>query len=211
MNKTLLGFLAGVSLSVPVCAFSGIDFDGDWLHQQVSQCERCHRMGGRVSSVAPSLDGMDDDYFTEQLENFRQFRRGADSFDPIEREMSERAKSLSDKQISKLADFYSTRKRRFATESVSGSAENGKPLYKKHCKGCHSSVFGRFFTGSPRITHLRGAYLYAQLEKFASGERQVRKDSKHSKHKVKMVTVARQLSDRERADIVAYVKQHYSD
>lgn len=208
MHKTLLGFLVGVSLSVPVCAFSGTGSDGDWLHQQVSQCERCHRMDSRVSSIAPSLDGMEDGYFTEQLENFRQSRRDADSSDLIEREMSKQARDLSDEQVSRLADYYSARKRRFSRESVSGNAENGKLLYNKHCKGCHSSLLGRLFTGSPRITHLRGAYLLAQLEKFASGERQVRKDSKH---KVKMVTVARQMSDGERADIVAYVKHHYSD
>jgi len=208
MNKKLCGFFIGVTLFGPVCVFADANHNGDWLHQQVTQCERCHRMDSQVSSIAPSLDGMDDDYMAEQLENFRQSRRGTDSSDPVEQEMSRQANSLSDKQASKLADYYSGRERHFSNESVPGNAVNGKLLYEKHCEGCHSSLPGRFFTNSPRITYLRGTYLLAQLEKFASGERQVLKDSKH---KVKMVVVARQLSDREQADIVAYVKQHYTN
>lgn len=178
------------------------------LHEQITQCEHCHGMDTKILSIAPSLDGMPDDYIVEQLEHFRQSRRGIDPADAMTRVMSQQAKALSDEQISLIADYYSVRKRRLSNESVAGNVENGERLYKERCKGCHSSMLGRYFTKSPRITHLRGAYLLAQLNQFSKSKRLVVEDSKH---KLKMVAVAKKLSETDQANIVAFIKEYYSD
>lgn len=174
----------------------------------VTQCDSCHRIDSKISSIAPSLDGMPESYLVEQLENFRQSRRGTDPTDAVTREMSQQAKALNDEQVSLIGDYYSGRPRQHSNEPVTGDLENGKQLYKEQCEGCHSSMLGRYFTKSPRITHLRGPYLLAQLNQFSKGSRLVMADSKH---KEKMVAVAKKLSDREQSNIVAFMKEHYTD
>jgi cytochrome c553 len=178
------------------------------LPQQITQCESCHSIDTKISSIAPSLDGMADDYIVEQLESFRQSKRGIDPTDAFTRDMSQQAKALSDEQISSIADYYSGRTRQLSNESVAGNVENGERLYKGQCEGCHSSMLGRYFTKSPRITHLRGSYLLAQLNQFSKDKRLVAEDSKH---KVKMVAVAKKLSESEQSSIVAFIKKHYTD
>ena len=178
------------------------------LQEQITQCEHCHGIDTKVPSIAPSLDGMPDGYMVEQLENFRQSRRGIDPADAFSRAMSQQARAFSDEQITLIAEYYSGRTRQLSKESVSGNVENGEHLYRERCEGCHSSMLGRYFTNSPRITHLRGTYLLTQLNQFAKSQRLVVEDSKH---KVKMVAVAKKLSETDQADIVAFIKKHYSD
>jgi cytochrome c553 len=178
------------------------------LPEHITQCESCHSIDTNISSIAPSLDGMAYDYIVEQLENFRQSKRGIDSTDAFTRDMSQQAKALSDEQISLIADYYSGRTRQLSNESVSGNVENGEHLYKEQCEGCHSSMLGRYFTKSPRITHLRGSYLLAQLDQFSKNKRLMVEDSKH---KLKMVAVAKKLNKTEQSNIVAFIKEHYTD
>jgi len=208
MKQMLWGLMLGalVVLSLYSCAS---DHGGTYaLHEQITPCENCHGMDTKIPSIAPSLDGMADDYIVEQLENFRQSRRGIDPADAFTRDMSQQANALSNEQISLIAHYYSGRTRQLSNESVSGNAEHGERLYREHCEGCHSSMLGRYFTKSPRITHLRGAYLLAQLNQFSTDKRLVVEDSKH---KVKMVAVAKKLSESEQSNIVAFIKEHYTD
>lgn len=177
-------------------------------HELITQCESCHRSDTKISSIAPTLDGMAESYIVEQIENFRQSRRGTDPTDALTREMSQQAKAISDEQVSLMGNYYAGRTRQLSNESVTGDLENGERLYKEQCEGCHSSMLGRYFTKSPRITHLRGPYLLAQLNQFSNGKRLVVEDSKH---KLKMVAVAKKLSDREQSNIVAFIKEHYTD
>jgi len=208
MIPKLLLFSMLIALILPLYSHAGATDDKNTLHKRIEQCELCHSIDTKVPSIAPSLDGMADGYIVEQLENFRQSRRGVDSADQFTQDMSQQANALNDRQISLIADYYSGRKRHHSNESVSGNAENGEHLYAQLCEGCHSSILGRYFTKSPRITHLRGSYLRTQLEEFSAGKRQVMKDSEH---KLKMVEVAGQLSGREQSDIVAFIKEHYTD
>ena len=203
----LLPMLGGlVLLSLYSCANNRDSMPA--LHAQITQCESCHSPDTKIPSIAPSLDGMAEDDIVEQLENFRQSKRGIEPTDAFTRDMSQQAKALRDEQIVLIADYYSGRQRQFSNESVSGNTENGQHLYKTQCEGCHSKMLGRYFTGSPRITHLRGTYLLAQLHKFSKGKRLVGEDSEH---KLKMVTVAKKLRDSEQSDIVAYIKENYTD
>ncbi|MDH5427030.1 MAG: c-type cytochrome [Nitrospirota bacterium] len=178
------------------------------LHAQITQCENCHSLATNIPSTAPSLDGMTEDYLEEQLANFKHAKRGIDPTDAMTLSMSQQAKTLSDEQISLIADYYSRRTRQLSKESVSGNAKNGERLYKEQCEGCHSSMLGRYFTNSPRITHLRGSYLLAQLNQFSKSQRVVVEDSKH---KIKMAAVAKNLSESDQSNIVAFIKEHYTD
>lgn len=203
----LLSILGALVLSLYSCA-SDRNSNQTAL-ELVTQCDNCHRIDTKISSMAPSLDGMAESYMVEQLENFRQSKRGTDPTDALTREMSQQAKSLSKEQVFLISDYYSWRTRQLSTESVTGDLENGERLYKEQCEGCHSSMLGRYFTKSPRITHLSGPYLLAQLNQFSKGKRLVVEDSK--KHKLKMVAVAKKLSERDQLDIVAFIKEHYTD
>lgn len=205
-KMVLFPILGALVLSLYSCASERNS--NQTAHGLVTQCESCHGIDTKISSIAPSLDGMAESYIVEQLENFRQSKRGTDPTDALTRTMSQQAKALSDEQVSFIGDYYSGRTRQLSNELVTGDLESGERLYKEQCEGCHSSMLGRYFTKSPRITHLKGPYLLAQLDQFAKGKRLVVEDSKH---KLKMVAVAKKLSDREQSNIVAFIKEHYTD
>ena len=178
------------------------------LQQVIKQCEACHASNSEIPSTAPVLDGIEAWYLLEQLHNFSNNARGFASTNPIITEMSRQAQGLDDRQLTHIANYYSDRDAIFSKETVLGNSESGENIYKESCEGCHASFFGRFFTGSPKIAHLEGPYLLAQLKLFAADNRLF---LEANKHKNKMIEVTKRFSDEELSDIVAYIKSHLNE
>ncbi|RLA00760.1 MAG: hypothetical protein DRQ45_06935 [Gammaproteobacteria bacterium] len=169
----------------------------------IKSCDACHGADARVPTTVPALAGLKDSYLFEQIENFKQGKRGFDTDDPLVTEMKQQLNALNKDQLQQLAKLYSRRSLLPDPATVPGNSAQGKPLYDEHCKGCHSSTIGRFMTKSPDIANMKGPYLLAQLKLFAADKRLF---SVAGKHKSKMVKVAKQFNGEELADIVAYIK-----
>jgi len=177
----------------------------DNFESTVAQCNSCHSAAASTPGNAPSLDGMNSEYLLEQLKNFRSDKRGFATSSPTIREMSGQAKALQDKGLSVIANYYETLAIVNSTETVAGNINQGKMLYETNCQGCHSSVIGRFFTNSPKISHLKGSYILDQLILFAANKRKFQDENKH---KNKMIEVSKRFNKKELSDITAYIKSN---
>jgi cytochrome c553 len=207
MNKILiLLFFAVLFLTVQSCS-STAEYANENFKQTILQCNNCHSATVLTAENAPLLGGMDDQYLIEQLENFRFDKRGADSLSDATQEMSRQVKALQDDELPRIADYYEDLPIVNSTETVVGDIDNGKALYATNCEGCHSSSFGRFFTNSPKISHLKGPYILEQLTLFAANKRDFHVENKH---KNKMVEVSKRFNNKELSDITAYIKSKQS-
>lgn len=215
MNKILiLSFFAVPLLSVQSCS-STMKYANNNFEQTISQCNSCHV--ATISTMptmptmptmstaqnAPLLGGMDDEYLIEQLKNFRFDKRGADSLSAATQEMSRQVKALQDDELSRIADYYQDLPITHSTKTLAGDINNGKALYATHCEGCHSSYLGRFFTNSPKISHLKGPYILEQLTLFGANKRHFYTENKH---KIKMIEVSKRFDHKALSDITAYIK-----
>lgn len=203
MNKILiLLFFTVLLLTVQSCSFTAENSNNNFK-QTILGCNSCHSAIAPTANKAPLLNGMDYEYLIEQLQNFRFDKRGANSLLDATQEMSRQVKALQDDEMQSLADYYQNLPIVNSTETVVGDINNGKTLYATHCKGCHSSYFGRFFTNSPKISHLRGSYILTQLILFGANKRHFHIENKH---KIKMIEVSKRFNNKELSDITAFIK-----
>lgn len=143
------------------------DVSGHTLAQQV--CSNCHGLTGvAVSPNVPNLAAQQRTYLTAQLVQFRNHSRR----DPFAvRYMWGISRSLTDKQIAELADYYAAQKPAPAAEVATGDkaaagraifttglAEQGVPA----CSTCHGSDGGGNAT-FPRLARQHSDYLIKQL------------------------------------------------
>lgn len=196
--------LAVVVLSAPALARAA---DRDALADVIEKCDSCHGVDARIRSIAPVLDGLPGRYLEDQLLNFVSGNRGAEPAEHFTRIMTAQLLALQPGQAKQLARHYSRRKKLVSNETVTGNAGDGEALFEDLCRSCHVSAVGRMFTGSPPVVHLEGLYILSQLQAFASGQRNVAKDSKH---KVRMVEIAGQLSPQQMLDITAFIKARFT-
>jgi cytochrome c553 len=207
MNKLLmLSFFAVPFLTVQSCS-STTEYSNENFKQTILQCNNCHSATASTADNVPLLGGMDNQYLIEQLENFRFDKRGADSLSASTQEMSRQVKALQDDELQQIANYYEVLPTVNSTETVVGDINNGKVLYATNCKGCHSSYFGRFFTNSPKISHLKGPYILEQLTLFGANKRHFYTENKH---KIKMAEVSKLFNNKELSDITAYIKSKQS-
>ncbi|WP_017220857.1 c-type cytochrome [Moritella dasanensis] len=205
MNKILvLAFLTVPLITLQSCS-STVENPHENVKQTVLQCNNCHSATASTSATqnTPLLGGMDEQYLMEQLDNFRVDKRGAGSVSAATQEMSRQVKALQDDELRYIANYYAALPTVDSTETVAGDINNGKALYATNCKGCHSSAIGRFFTDSPKISHLKGPYIFEQLTLFAADKRNFNVENKH---KNKMVEVSKLFNSKELSDITAYIK-----
>ncbi|HEX8988091.1 MAG TPA: c-type cytochrome [Rhodocyclaceae bacterium] len=137
----------------------------------VQVCSNCHGVDGNsVSPAFPRLAEQQKDYIVAQLKNFRAHHRS----DPAGSEyMWGLSRSLTDKQIDELADYFSTQKERpnvHADDALAAAGkdifENGVPSQKViACASCHgpkAQGIGAF----PRLAEQHGDYIVKQLDIF---------------------------------------------
>ncbi|MEN9360402.1 MAG: hypothetical protein RL095_1937 [Verrucomicrobiota bacterium] len=165
------------------------------------QCQACH--DGRPAAAGPDLRGLDPDYLKHQLEAFAAGRRGAHPDDPLGQLMRQAAAGLKPEDYQAAAEHFALQTPPRPHPRGEASMPGAK-IYQERCHGCHSSAFGRFFTGSPRIDTLDSLSLQRQLEAFAKGWRLPAPEKKHEE---KMRLVASQLQAEERQALLAWWQQ----
>ena len=169
-----------VTLTIAVAACTNLprsrdlanpDVAGATLAQQV--CSNCHGItGDSVSPNMPKLAAQQHEYLVAELRGFRSHSRQ----DPAGFEyMWGISRSLTDKQIDELADYYSKQQPPRSSSAVSDSPENarGRALVTggapdhgvPPCSSCHGDKVqgnGKF----PRLAGQHADYLIKQLTVF---------------------------------------------
>jgi cytochrome c553 len=131
-------------------------------------CTMCHGAQGMSVSNSPNLAGQYPEVVIKQLHDYRSGQR----LNPV---MQALARGLSDQDIQDLAAYYaSLPKSRTAPttydESLPALVRVGDPLRNiAPCISCHGGVDQKL--GTPWIEGMPKAYLVAQLEAFATGQR----------------------------------------
>lgn len=155
---------------------------GDIQHGSVvaSNCAACHGMNGvSVSSVYPSLAGMQREVIFKQLDDFRNGKRPNGVMNAI-------AKALSSKDSADVAAYYGTVTGGLSMPSAD-DFESGRSL-REHdvamrlifagdpvrgippCGVCHGQ--GASMLGAPSLRGQRQTYIERELGAFAEGTRQ---------------------------------------
>lgn len=141
-----------------------------------AHCATCHGPDGNSSNTAiPKLAGQTPDYLTAQLQAFRSGARPQPVMAPM-------AASLTDSDIDDLAKYYSEQLPTPDQSSDADLAARGKRLYYTNgstmsgCAGCHDPSSGGMAammggSNAPWLSGQHAAYLLAQMNAFASGQR----------------------------------------
>lgn len=175
MNRPVLAILA---LSSACSAFAAPPVKGDaekgeTIATQV--CAACHGPDGNGITPPnpdyPKLAGKQPEYLLKQLKDFKAGKRKNDI-------MSGMAASLSPDDMANLALHFASQKNKPNVVSSPELLDFGKKFYTDGnpdlgvpaCAGCHQPDGG----GTSTYPHLAGqhaSYIYQQLKRFASGER----------------------------------------
>lgn len=180
----------------------------DAIERYADFCQSCHASQAQSTEeqhaviAGPQLGGFSDAYIKEQLRNFKQGRRGAGT--PGAVAMASAAKNLTDNDIKVLSNWAASQKSKRLLKFNYSEDDKGAELYKSQCRGCHSSLLGRMFTKSPKLTYLTADYIVSQLELFATGQRAV---NSANKHQSKMQQVVESLSPKQMSHLASFIKQ----
>jgi cytochrome c553 len=180
---TLLAFSLGLfasTLSLTATA------DAKTLAQS---CVACHGKNGNSSNpMWPSLAGQKAPYLAQEL---RAYRDGSRT-DPL---MAATAKTLSDKDIDALAEYYAAQTPK-AVASSKPLNEAGRHV-RARCVSCHG-MSGHTVTPTwPNLAGQKAQYTQNQLLAFRNGSRQGSL----------MNVIANELSEQQIADVAEYYSQ----
>ncbi len=187
-------------LVIPLFIVATVICSADQLKER---CLVCH--GSNPTSFAnqgPELGGFSRDYIRQQLQSFKDGSRGEDSLQG--RVMAKEVSKLTSDQIKTIAKWAAKLPHAKSLNFKQNVESDGAVLFKEQCKGCHVSVMGRHFTGSPRLDELQTDYIKRQLHSFKTGNRNLRNPSKHAN---KMKAVTAELSESQLSDLQDYFEQ----
>lgn len=175
MNHMILAFLAFFFASSAHAALpvKGDAKKGAAIAAQI--CSACHGPDGNGTTPPnpdyPKLAGIQPEYLLKQLKDFKAGKRKNDI-------MAGLVATLSPEDMSNLALHFAAQKSEPSAASNPELLEFGKKFYAEGnpdlgvpaCAGCHQRDAG----GTSTYPHLAGqyaSYIYLQLKRFASGER----------------------------------------
>lgn len=174
MNRLILTILALSSATAfaapPV---KGDAKKGEAIASQV--CVACHGADGNGITPPnpdyPKLAGKQPEYLLKQLKDFKAGKRKNDI-------MTGMVASLSPDDMSNLALYFSAQKNKPGTVNNPELLDFGKKFYTDGnpdqgvpaCAGCHSPD-GSGTSAYPHLAGQYSSYVYQQLKRFASGER----------------------------------------
>ena len=172
-------------------------------------CAQCHgpKGEGNAQIKSPSIAHLPSWYVIQQINNFRENRRGTDPADPQGLLMAGISKTLQPEQIHALARHVEKMPMVVPTPTVAeGEAdiENGMILFQERCMECHRyNASGEMAFGSPPLTGRQDWYLTDQIRKFKTGKRGTAKSDVNG---AKMVISSSFISDEQTLkDVIAYV------
>jgi sulfide dehydrogenase cytochrome subunit len=157
-------------------------------------CNGCHGWNGvsRGESI-PSIAGLNVEYMTKVMQQFKSARRNATIMGRI-------AKGYKDYELRKVARYFSRLPWvRVETPFSMDEIERGRKLHQAHCAECHEDA-GRYQDqDTPRLAGQRPNYLLIQLTNFADNLPAMPQPSQ----------MAKKLSEVNRADFPA-LSAYYS-
>ena len=136
-------------------------------------CAACHAVDGNSASpVNPKLAGLNYEYINKQLLNFKSGERKS----PV---MSGIVANLTAQDLQNLAAYYSAQQPKYAKAKDQALALLGQKVYRggvqgsgvPACASCHGAQGQGIPTQFPRLAGQHSDYIYAELNKFRTGER----------------------------------------
>lgn len=170
-------------------------------------CSACHGTDGLGAKQyhAPALAGLADWYITDQLQKFRDGRRGAHPDDITGLLMRPMSRAIqSDQDIEAVSKYIASLKPKVPEPTLEGNPEMGKALFMV-CVACHGEdLNGKQEMKTPSLKYLQDWYVLAQLKKYKDG---VRGDASDPQS-VQMQAITMGLQNEQMmADVIAYVNQ----
>lgn len=170
-----------------------------------TKCAACHGLQamGTQQFQAPVIAGLGSSYIQKQLINFKTEIRGAKGSSASTAAMTAIASSLSDNEISGVAEYLSQLPVKPLQQKVQKSGFRGKGLYSG-CASCHgTNGEGYSALGAPRLSNQYGWYLTRQLKDFKAGKRGYHEGDKLGKQ---MRLMAEKIqSDEDISTLVNYI------
>ncbi len=152
----------------------------------VQSCADCHgEKGIAPSGLWPNLAGQKRGYLVSQIKAFREGRRKDPLMQPV-------VQSLSDKQIARLADYYTHLP--VPESRLEQVNELGRHVSAR-CQSCHGRDGITVNTEWPNLAGQNAEYLKKQLFNYRSGER---------KHLL-MQVIANELTEEEIEAVAEYL------
>jgi sulfide dehydrogenase cytochrome subunit len=155
MTKTLFLLASATLLFLPLHALAS----GRAAEALSLPCNGCHGPDGVSQGVGiPSIAGMNADYMTEAMVQFKEGRRSATIMTRI-------ARGYKDYELRKIARYFSSKAWRTVPSTQPQTlVSRGRQLHKRYCAECHEDS-GRYQDKDvPRIAGQRHNYLQTQLK-----------------------------------------------
>lgn len=166
-----------------------------------ASCDSCHGKDGvSTQNAVPTIAGMSATYIQDSFTAFKDGDRPSLKFkvsEGVENDMASIANKMSDADIEKVANKYSSLKfKNFSQSADEAKAAKGKIVFDKKCDICHENGGTEteddagILSGQPR------EYLERQFANISSGDRETPK---------KMKKKFKKLSDEDKANIIEYL------
>ena len=164
-------------------------------------CAACHAVDGNSASpVNPKLAGLNYEYINKQLLNFKSGERKS----PV---MSGIVANLTPQDMQNLAAYYSAQQPKDAKARDQALALLGQKVYRggvqgsgvPACASCHGAQGKGIPAQFPRLAGQHTDYIYAELNKFRTGER--------ANDGAKMMrTIAAKMTDADMKAVATYIQ-----
>jgi len=164
-------------------------------------CAACHAVDGNSTSpVNPRLAGLNNEYINKQLMNFKSGERKS----PV---MSGIVANLTPQDMQNLAAYYSAQQPKDAKARDQALALLGQKVYRggvqgsgvPACASCHGAQGKGIPAQFPRLAGQHTDYIYAELNKFRTGER--------ANDGAKMMrTIAAKMTDADMRAVATYIQ-----
>lgn len=164
-------------------------------------CAACHAVDGNSASPAnPKLAGLNYEYINKQLLNFKSAERKS----PV---MSGIVANLTPQDMQNLAAYYSAQQPKDAKAKDQALALLGQKVYRggvqgsgvPACASCHGAQGKGIPAQFPRLAGQHTDYIYAELNKFRTGER--------ANDGAKMMrTIAAKMTDADMRAVATYIQ-----
>jgi len=128
-------------------------------------CNGCHGSDGISEGDAiPSIAGMNAEYMTKAMVQFKEGRRSATIMNRI-------AKGYKDYELRKIARYFSSKKWGSVPSTQQETrVARGRQLHEQHCAECHEDSGQYQDKDVPRIAGQRNHYLQTQLLLYYEGK-----------------------------------------
>lgn len=177
MAKTLFLLASATLLALPLQPLAS----GRSAEALSLPCNGCHGQDGVSQGASiPSIAGLNAEYMTEAMVQFKEGRRSATIMTRI-------ARGYKDYELRKIAGYFSSKTWR-TVPSISNQelVKRGRRLHERHCAECHEDS-GRFQDKDvPRIAGQRHNYLQIQLGLYYEGKEKLPQPSEMAEELAKI-------------------------